>query len=85
MFSKKANKALIFIFKKERRISLHSFFVFYPIDILFLDSKKKVVEIKENFLPFNIYIPKKKSKFIIELPAGTIKKSGTKIRDTITF
>jgi len=84
MFSRK-NKTLIFIFDKEKIISLHMFFVFYPIDVLFLDKNKKVVQIKENFKPFRIMIPKKPAKYIIELPNNTIKKTNTKVGDTIRF
>ena len=36
---------MVFIFDTERRVSLHMFFVFNAIDVLFLDDKKKVVEI----------------------------------------
>jgi len=84
MFSKK-NQTLLFIFKKEKIISLHMFFVFYPIDILFLNKNKKVVELKENFKPFRVMIAKKPAKYIIELPQGTIKKTNTLLGDTISF
>ena len=84
MFSRK-KKTLIFIFRKEKIISLHMFFVFYPIDVLFLDRNKKVVQIKENFRPFRIMIMKKAAKYIIELPNKTIKKTGTKLGEKIEF
>ena len=45
MFSKK--KSLIFIFNKEKIIPLHMFFVFYPIEVSFLNKNKIVVEIKD--------------------------------------
>jgi hypothetical protein len=85
MFSKKPDFGLVFVFKSEKRRSLHMFFVFYPIDVLFLGSDKKVVEIKESFMPFAVYYPRKKSKFVIELPSGAIKKSETQVGDTISF
>jgi len=84
MFSTR-KKSLIFIFKKEKITPLHMFFVFYPIDILFLDKNKIVVEIKENFKPFNFYNPKNKAKFVIELPKNSIKKSKTNVGDKIEF
>ena len=84
MFSTKP-KTLIFIFKKEKINPLHMLFVFYPIDILFLGKNKIVVEIKENFKPFSLYTPKKKSKYIIELPKDSIKNSKTEIGDKIYF
>jgi len=86
MFSKKIKaKALIFIFSKEKIIPLHNLFVFYPIDILFLDKNKKVVEIKENFRPFTFHTPKNKALYIIELPQGMIKKSKTLLNDKVEF
>ena len=78
-------KTLIFIFKKEKINPLHMFFVFYPIDVVFLDKNKIVVEIKENFEPFKFYTPSKKSKYVIELPKGSIKNSKTEINDKIIF
>ena len=44
------------------------FFVFYPIDILFLNKNKEIVEIKQNLKPFAFYTPKSKAKYIIEMP-----------------
>jgi len=84
MFSTKP-KTLVFVFKKEKINPLHMLFVFYPIDVLFLDKNKKVAEIKNNFKPFTFYTPKKKSKYIIELPKDSIKNSKTEIGDKIYF
>ncbi|MBI2653433.1 DUF192 domain-containing protein [Candidatus Woesearchaeota archaeon] len=85
MFSKKQNKDLIFKFSKEKTISLHMFFVFYPIDVLFLDKNKIVVDKKENFKPFAFYKSKEKAMYAIELPDGTIKKTKTEIGDRVEF
>ena len=47
MFSKRIkNKGLVFVFNKDVKFSLHMLFVFYPIDVLFLDAKKRIVEMK---------------------------------------
>lgn len=62
-----SRKNLIMEFPQERSISLHNFFVFYPLEILILDNNKKVIEIKKNFLPFTFYHPKTKGKFVVEL------------------
>ncbi len=72
MFTKKRKDfALVFIFPKVRKVALHMFFVFYPITVLFLDDKKKVIEIRNDFLPFQIYFSKVKSKYVIEITAST--------------
>ena len=84
MFSRK-QKTLLFIFKKEKIVSLHMFFVFYPIDVLQLNKNKKVVQLKENLKPFKMMLAKKPAKYIIELPRGTIKRTNTKLGDTISF
>jgi len=65
MFRRKQN--LVMVFKKEKKVSLHMFFVFFPIDILILDSNKKIVEIKKDFKPFTFWNSKKKGKYVVEL------------------
>ena len=65
MFRKKQN--LIMIFPKERTISLHNFFVFYPIDVLVLDEDFKVIDLKKDFKPFTLWKSKKKAKYVVEL------------------
>ena len=82
MFSRsKKDFGMVFLFDKEKKYSLHMCFVFYPIDVLFLDKDMKVVEKKENFLPFTFFFPKKKASTIIELPDGSGKE--IKISDKI--
>jgi len=67
MFSKKKN--LIFNLNKESRINsiIHTFFVFFPIDVYWLDKNKNIVDFRLNVKPFTIKIPKKRAKYIIEL------------------
>jgi hypothetical protein len=80
------NKGLLFEFKQEKIVSLHMFFVFYPIDVLFLDKKRKIVELIHNFRPFTpIYVPKKRSKYVIEVPKGSITRTDTKVGDLVSF
>jgi len=84
MFRRKImDEAYLFTFPRAQRVSLHMLFVLFPIDVLFLDDEKRVVEIKENFRPFTFYFPKRKAKYVIELPAG--RAEGTKVGDRIEF
>ena len=69
---KKFNYALVFDFPSESKIgtSLHMLFVFFPIDVLFLDKNKIVVD-KTTLEPFTPnYTPKSAAKYVIELPKG---------------
>jgi uncharacterized protein len=83
MFSKQ--KSLVFEFANERIVSLHMWFVFFPIDVVFLDENLEVVEIKENFKPFSFYIPKNKAKYVLELGSGIVASTGTKVGDVIHY
>ncbi len=65
MFRPRQN--LLMIFPEERKISLHMFFVFYPIAVLVVDKNWRVVEIKENFRPFTFWTSKEKGKCVVEL------------------
>ena len=85
MFSKKKKRALVFEFGRERIIALHMLFVFYPIDVLFLDKNMAVVDIKERFMPFTFCKSGRKAKYAIELPCGAAKKSKTAIGDIVEF
>jgi uncharacterized membrane protein (UPF0127 family) len=83
MFS--PQKDLVFVSAREQKIPLHMFFVFYPIDVLYLNKEKKVVECKENFLPFTFYNPQHKAHYVVELAVGTIKKTKTTVTDSLVF
>jgi uncharacterized protein len=82
---KQFNYALVFDFPHESKIgtSLHMIFVFFPIDVLFLNKKKEVVD-KITLNPFTPnYTPKKAAKYVIEMPAGKNKK--VKLKDKISW
>lgn len=79
MFSKR--KTLIFEFKEDTNVPLHMLFVFFPIDVLFLNEKKTVLEVKKNFMPFTFYSPKHKARYVIEIPSPTDFAVG----DVVTF
>lgn len=81
MFSKKKN--LVFVFDKERRIGLHMFFVFFPIDVLFLDKDKRIIEMKKNFRPFSLYTSQNKAKYVVELIENHNYKTGEKVNFTL--
>ena len=82
MFSKRLeDKALIFEFGKDVQHSFHMFFVFYPIDIIFLDKYFIVVDKKSNFVPFSCHKPKQKFRYAIELPNNKARE--IKINDKV--
>ncbi|MBU4245450.1 DUF192 domain-containing protein [archaeon] len=82
---KEVDYALVFDFNKALKDSaaIHMFFVFFPIDVVYLRDSK-VVDIHRAVKPFTAYLaPKKHADTLIELPQGTIWKSGISIGDEI--
>lgn len=66
--------ALVFHMHEEDRVraSIHMLFMKMPIDVLFLDAQKKVVD-AVLLQPWTLnYTPSRASKYVVELPAGTI-------------
>jgi len=79
------DKAWIFRFNKPRRVGITMFFVFFPIDIIFLDKNKRIVELKENLRPFRNYTSMKRISSFIELKHRTIKKYSVKKGQHLVF
>jgi uncharacterized membrane protein (UPF0127 family) len=60
------------------------FFMRMPLDLLFADNKKKVVDIA-TLDPWQTYTPKAPARFVIELEKGKLKDSNTEIGDELDF
>ena len=54
--------------------SIHTFFVRFPIDVVFLDKDNKIVGLKENLRPFSFSPIFWRAKAVLELPENSIKK-----------
>ena len=81
MFSSSIDTTHIFTFNKLKTVNFHTLFVFFPIDMLFLDENKRVLDIKKNIKPFTFNV-KSKAKYVVELPTEYLK---VKIGDVIDF
>jgi uncharacterized protein len=64
--------------------SVHSFFMRYTIDILFLDAEWIVIH-AQTLPPWRLSPWKLRSRGVLELPAGTIAESGTVIGDRLAM
>jgi len=65
-----------------RTCAIHTFFMRFPIDVLFLRDGE-VVDAVENLRPWRVYVPREAAEEIVELPAGTIERSGTEVGDHV--
>ena len=78
-------KALIMAFPKEQKVGIHMMFVFFPIDALWLDLEQKVVAVREELKPWTTAAPSEEAKYVVELPSGAVKASGTCIGDRLAW
>jgi|SRR3989338_2821202 len=67
-------KAYVFPVNNSRASMVDTFFMASSIDIVFLDNDFKVIGIKRNVRPFNMVMPEKGTRFIVEMRnAGNVK------------
>lgn len=79
----KDNVAYFFYYSKPSYLLLHMFFVFYKLDIIFVDEDFNVLKVLKNVLPFTpLIFPPKGARHFIETKAGLAKeiKVGHKLR-----
>lgn len=62
-----------------------SFFMRFPIDVVFLDSDGQVVHLIEDLRPWKASKMVRASRLVVELPTGTIARSQTQMGDTVTI
>ena len=64
--------------------SVHTWFMRFPIDVIFLDKKNRVVGLKRNLKPFRMAWSWRGAK-TIELPVGIIASTRTQLGDFVAF
>ena len=65
--------------------SLHTFFMQFPIDIIYTDRKHKVLKIARGVRPFKLVTAPLRAYYAIELPVGAIETSVTRVGDHLQF
>jgi uncharacterized membrane protein (UPF0127 family) len=63
--------------------SIHTFFMSFNIDVVFLDRQRRVVKLKKAIAPFRLLDCPFSGDVTIELPIGTIDASRTEVGDHI--
>lgn len=87
MFKKKIDYGLVLVIPKgrgKRGAAIHMFFMRIPLDVIFLDQNKQVVDMV-SLEPWTVYTPSKAARYVIELEKGILEKSSTEIGDLIDF
>jgi uncharacterized membrane protein (UPF0127 family) len=61
-----SRKPKLFIFNKEQQVRIHTFFCFFPLEIIFFNNNWNIVK-KETVKPFKI-LKSCKAQYILEIP-----------------
>jgi uncharacterized membrane protein (UPF0127 family) len=62
---------------------IHTLGMLFPIDLVFLDKQKRVVHLEEHVRPFRISKVCLNARSVLELPAHTVDRTGTRIGDQL--
>ncbi len=65
--------------------SIHTFFMRFPIDVLFLDRQDCVVGLQQAMPPGRPFAGARRARSVVELPAGVILLTETEIGDQVTL
>jgi hypothetical protein len=63
--------------------AVHTWFMRFPIDAVFLDEDFAVAGVVENMPPFRFSPYVRRARAALELPAGTVRETGTRTEDKI--
>lgn len=63
--------------------TIHTFFMRFPIDVLYLDRKGRVLRLEEAMPPWRVGPVVGGCRYIVELPTGAIRVTQTTVGDVI--
>lgn len=65
--------------------SIHTWFMKYPIDVIFLDAENRIIKIMERVPPNRFGPLVRGARAALELPAGVCSSTGTGVGDIIQY
>ncbi|MGJ9384762.1 DUF192 domain-containing protein [Salipaludibacillus sp. CF4.18] len=65
--------------------SIHTFFMRFTIDVLYLNDQREIVGLEENLAPGKIGKRFSNARSVVELPAGTISTTSIEVGQTVAF
>ncbi len=64
--------------------AVHTFGMKFAIDVVFLSRAQRVLKIRENLPPWRIAVCLR-AYSVLELPAGTVRRTGTEVGDELAI
>lgn len=62
---------------------VHTFWMLFAIDVIFLDHELRIVKLVENMRPFRVTKPHLRARSVLEMEAHRISKVGLKVGDQL--
>ncbi|MBX2988494.1 MAG: DUF192 domain-containing protein [Bdellovibrionaceae bacterium] len=63
--------------------SIHTWFMMFPIDCVFVDRDLKVKAVFENVKPWRVVFPVRGASSVIEMTAGAVKRLGIQVGENL--
>lgn len=83
------NKGMLLIYKNNEILSVWMKNMLIPLDIIFIDKNKRIVDIKENIQPCQkecpIYSSETPAMYVLEVNAGFVERNGIERGDAVKF
>lgn len=65
--------------------SIHTFFMRFPIDVVFIDDDNRIIRVAPSLVPFRIAFGPRNTAGVLELSAGTLNDNRCIAGDKISF
>ena len=65
--------------------SIHTHFMKFPIDVVYVDKNYKVIRADANMAPYRLGPFVAQSAYVLEMPTGTIANTATETGDQLKF
>lgn len=81
-------EGMLFVFEKDSRQGIWMKDMNFPIDIIWLDSQKRVVHIVRDASPESypvVFTPPVDARYVLEVPAGSVARWGVNVGGVVRF
>ena len=65
--------------------SIHTLFMGFPIDVVYVDKDYRVIRADANMVPYRLGPFLSRSAYVLEMPVGTITSTNTQVGDLLRF
>ncbi len=79
----KMGEGIVLSFPSEQQIDLHMLFVFFPLDVVWINESGRIVQIERDVQPFVWHVRGTRAQSVLEVRAGAAR--GLQVGDLLTI